>query len=204
MPGKLVRSLGIVAALLVPSSAVFLGASSPAGATINTVTFASGSTLNIRIGIITLTLQLATGTDGTNPRGSVAVTVTGSHFTTSKTFGVPGNAGDTLMELPAGTVTGTLTGTSVVSVDITTASGSAPEVKFETYTTGLQDCVILDTYSEDYTGSNGSLTATTSASTFRTHAHAGNATGPTCPSSLATYLDTYGAKAKISGTASVS
>lgn len=205
MHGKVVRSVGAATALLLSSSAVFLGAASPAGASLpNSLTFATGSVLHVKIGVIGLTMALATGVDGSDARGSVTVTVTGSHFASSTAFGAPGNSGDTLMEFPAGTITGTLTGTSVISVDFTTATGSAPKVVFETFTTGLQDCVILDAYSEDYTSSNDSLTATTSASTYRTHAYAGNATGQTCPSSLVTYLDTYSATAEISGTASVS
>jgi hypothetical protein len=134
----------------------------------------------------------------------VAVSVTGDHFTSTKPYGAPGNSGDSLMLFPAGSITGTLTSTTVTGVRFTTATGSSPEVTFETLSTGLQDCVIEDAYAEVYTGSTGSLEATTSASTFRTHATAADATGETCRSTLASYLDTYSAEAKVSGSVSVS
>ncbi|MGH9091801.1 MAG: hypothetical protein ACRDZR_10565 [Acidimicrobiales bacterium] len=205
MHRRLHRILGIVASLVLTSLAAGLPAAAPAGASLpSTLTFGSGSVLDVRIGVISLDLSLATGNDGTDPRGSVAVTVTGSHFTSATPFGVPGNAGDSLTRFPAGTITGTLTGTSITTISFATATGSSPEVTFETLSTGLQDCVIEDAYTEVYTGSTGSLTATTATSTFRTHATAANATTETCPSTLATYLDTYSAEAKVSGSVSVS
>lgn len=199
------RSMGLLGLLMLSPVAALLPSTSPAGASLpSTLTFASGSVLDVKIGILTVTVELATGVDGSDPRGSIAVTVTGSHFASSTPFGAPGSSGTTLTEFPTGTIVGTVTGSSIVNVRFTTATGSAPEVKFVTTTTGIQNCVIHDAYSEVFRGSAGALSATTTASTYRTHAYAGNATGETCSQTLTTYLDTYSAKAKISGSVSVS
>lgn len=202
---KLLLAAGVGAAVLLPTGAGIMAVASPAGASLpTTLTFASGSTLHIRVGIFSFTIDLATGVDGTDPRGSVAVTVTGSHFSNSTPYGAPGNNNGTVMEFRTGTIVGTLTGSTVTKVQFVTASGTAPEIQIETGTTGIQNCAMYDVYTEPYSGTTGALTLTTGASTYRTHAYMAGATGATCPAADITYFDTYSATATLSGTITVS
>ena len=204
---KLFRALGFVAALAVPSGAALLAGGPPVGASLpSTLTFASGSTLSIRIGTYTIQIDLATGGDGTDPRGSVAASVTGAHFANSTPFAAPGNTDTTVMRFPTGTIVGTLVSTHIVGLRFTTASGNSPQIRCETSITGLQNCEINDAYSEGYTGATGSLAATTTGSTSRTHASTGSVTGATgaCPATIVSYFDTYSATATISGHVTVS
>jgi len=173
----------------------------PAGASLpTTLTFGSSSSLKITVGILTFTLDLSGGTDGVDPTGSVAVKVTGSKFVSTQTYTATGNT-HIKMVFPAGTLKGDATGSSITQIKTATVGGNAPSLYFPTFTTGVQDCAIYSMYNIFYDGSSGTLSA--SVGTFRTHAHAGNAPGGTCRSTLVTYFDTYLASASISGTAHV-
>jgi hypothetical protein len=203
MKSKVMRSLGIAAALLMPVTGITMAAAGTAGASLPTsLTFASGSSLKITIGIIGLTLNLSQGTDGVDPTGSVAVSTSGDQFASTQTYTVPGNATHTTMVFPAGTLKGIFTGSSITEIKIVTSSGSSPSLSFHTYTTGIQDCVISSMYNIFYGGTSGTLSATRGS--FRTHARAGSATGGTCRSTLKSYLNMHIGTASVSGRAHVS
>jgi hypothetical protein len=203
MKSKVMRSLGVAAALLVPITGLSLAAAGTAGASLpSSLTFASGSYLKITIGIITLTVNLSQGTDGVDPTGSVAVSTTGDKFVSTQTYTVPGNTTHTTMVFPAGTLKGLFTGSDITEIKIVTVSGSSPSLSFHTFTTGIQDCVINSMYNIFYGGTPAALTAT--AGSFRTHARAASAPGETCRSTLESYLNMYLAGASVSGKAYVS
>jgi hypothetical protein len=203
MKSKVIRSFGVAAALLVPVTGFTLAAAGTAGASLPTsLTFASGSSLEITIGIIGLTLNLSQGTDGVDPMGSVAVSTAGDKFVTTRTYTVPGNAQNTTMVFPAGTLKGSFTGSNITAIKMVTSSDSSPSLSFHTYTTGIQDCVISSMYDIFYGGARGTLTAT--AGSLRTNARAGSAPGETCRRTLVTYLDTHIGSASVSGRAHVS
>ncbi len=205
MKSRILRTLGIGAALLMPIGGLSFAAAGTAGASLpTTLTFGSGSSLHIHMGILTVTVDFNTGTDGTDPSGSVAVSTTGDKFVSTKTYVATGDTGDSTWTFPAGTLKGNFTGSSITTLKIAnTAINGAPWMHFDTSTSQIKGCAIYDIYTIFFGGSDGTLTPTVGS--FRTHGTAGYRPGyTTCTTVLINYFNTYIKSATVTGGVHVS